>query len=283
MRYHIIYRAADACETGFLRAQKLDTRIPRGETVYHELDSIRDYREFIAGLTVNEVIIVSGNDSTLSAFVNRIYPIETERGIYYYRSFYGRDFKDDVREDNNKPVVKLNGYLEYLPSVTVNGMRRFFINGIGFGADAQGLAKAIKRVDPKETPDFTEYSARNALFCFKPVKAVITVDGKESVIDKVRMAPVLFGSRYNYGLLAAPEQKRLNPDRTVTLAVMHGCSGLRAYSEISSMGEPEYTPYSKIWSVFTGREITVRFDRPAMLQIDGEIIGEVSEYKVNTI
>ena len=32
--------------------------------------------------------------------------------------------------------------------------------------------------------------------------------------------------------------------------------------------------------VFTGKEITVKFDRPCALQIDGETVLGVTEYKV---
>ena len=42
----------------------------------------------------------------------------------------------------------------------------------------------------------------------------------------------------------------------------------------------EHIKYKKSIQTFTGKQITVRFDRPTALQIDGETVSGVTEYTV---
>lgn len=82
--------------------------------------------------------------------------------------------------------------------------------------------------------------------------------------------------------MAAPNQNRLNPLHTVSLMVMHGKSRLHTLRAFPSIFKGEHiTKHKDMVKEFFGHEITVKFDRPTALQIDGETISGVTEYSVS--
>ena len=69
---------------------------------------------------------------------------------------------------------------------------------------------------------------------------------------------------------------------TVSLMVMRCKSKLRTLLLFPSIFKGNHVKVTKIVSVFKGHEMTVRFDRPTALQIDGEVYSGVTEYTVTT-
>ncbi len=80
-------------------------------------------------------------------------------------------------------------------------------------------------------------------------------------------------------MMATPQQDRLAADRKVTCMVMNGAGKLRTLMDFPTIFKGEHVKKSSV-HVMKGKEITVRFDRPVALQIDGETVLAVSEYTV---
>ncbi len=80
---------------------------------------------------------------------------------------------------------------------------------------------------------------------------------------------------------AAPAQDRLCADKTVSLVVMHGRSRIGTLIIFPSIFKGEHIKHGKKVSVITGHNITVKFNEPSPLQIDGETVLDVSEYSVS--
>ena len=122
--------------------------------------------------------------------------------------------------------------------------------------------------------------SKGLLFHYKPTKATVTVDGVTKSFGKVWLAPTMNGRYYGGGMNIAPAQDRLNPERTVSAVVLYGSGKLKTLMVFPSIFKGEHIRHTEMVSVMTGHEVTVKFDRPVALQIDGELVLNVTEYTV---
>ena len=77
-------------------------------------------------------------------------------------------------------------------------------------------------------------------------------------------------------MIPTPEQDR-SSDK-LSLMLFHGAGRLRALSVFPSIFKGKHVKHKNMVAVHTGHEITVEFDRPTPLQIDGETILDVTKY-----
>ena len=110
--------------------------------------------------------------------------------------------------------------------------------------------------------------------------ATVEVDGEKHFFKKCWLAPTMNGRFYGGGMMATPNQDRLNPERTVTTMVMNGAGKIKTLMAFPSIFEGKHVEKTKIVSTFTGSRVKVSFDRPVALQIDGETVLNVTEYTV---
>ena len=129
-----------------------------------------------------------------------------------------------------------------------------------------------------KVPNYTAIAIKGLLFRFKPRNAVITVDGEERTYDKVWLAPTMVGRHYGGGMMPTPNQERCGSDKKLSLMVFHGSSKLKTLMIFPSIFKGEHVKKTKYVEVIEGKNITVRFDAPTALQIDGETILDVCEY-----
>ncbi len=252
-----------------------------------EVRKITNYQAFFNGLDESDEVIICGGDGTLNHFVNDIQGIAVKNGIYYYAIGSGNDFARDIgKEKGSNPTYKINRYIENLPTVTVNGERHLFLNGIGFGIDGY-CCEVGDRLREKECQgrekkpiNYTAIAIKGLLFRYKPVNATLRVDGKRYAFRKVWLAPTMNGRYYGGGMMPTPDQERLEGDNKVTLMVMHGAGKLRTLLIFPSIFSGTHTRYTKHVAILSGHNITVTFDRPTPLQIDGETVSNVTEYTV---
>lgn len=61
--------------------------------------------------------------------------------------------------------------------------------------------------------------------------------------------------------------------------VFHTPGKLKALTVFPSIFKGEHIRHTHVVEVLTGQDITVEFDRPAPLQIDGETIPDVTAYR----
>jgi diacylglycerol kinase family enzyme len=118
------------------------------------------------------------------------------------------------------------------------------------------------------------------LFHYKPTDATIIVDGKEYTFKKVWIAPTMKGWYYGGGIMPAPAQDRKNADGTVSVTVFHGSGRLKTLCIFPNLFKGAHVKFTKQISIFTGKDITVKFNEPRALQVDGETVLGVTEYTV---
>lgn len=241
-----------------------------------------DAAKFIADASLDDRVVVSGGDGTIHYLVNLLNGKIPERPIYYFPAGSGNDFTTDIRDTDKDELILLNRYIEALPTVRVSGKELLFLNGIGYGIDGYCCEEGDKLRRKSDKPiNYAAIAVKGMLFYFKPRGAVITVDGVRHEYRHVWLAPTMNGRFYGGGMNVAPAQNRLNPERTVTVIVMHCRSKLKTLMAFPSIFKGEHVLKKDIVEVLTGHEITVTFDKPTPLQIDGETFTNVLTYSVS--
>lgn len=238
-----------------------------------------DFDGLFSKVREGDSIVISGGDGTLNKLINETDICLMENDVYYYACGSGNDFLRDVSSENE--LVKINGYLKDLPKVTVNGKNYSFINGVGYGIDGFCCEEGDKlRLKGNKKVNYTAIAIKGLLYAYKPKNAKVTVDGKEYSYRKVWLAPTMNGRYYGGGMNCAPNQDRLNKERTVSLTVMFGSGKIKTLSVFPSIFKGEHIKHTEMVQVHTGHRITVEFDSPCALQIDGETVLNVKEYTV---
>ena len=246
---------------------------------YYHMTHITNYAAFLAGLNKEDYLVIVGGDGTLNRFVNDTQDIVLDREIVYVPSGTGNDFAREIGSTGNP--VAITQYLNNLPSVEVNGKTYRFINGVGFGIDGYccQVGDELRKIPGKKI-NYTAIAIKGLLFHFQARNAKVTVDGKEYAYKKVWIAPTMCGKYYGGGMIPAPEQDRSTGKLSVML--FHGAGRLRTLCIFPSIFKGKHTKHKHIVAVHTGNEITVEFDRPTPLQIDGETILNVTKYTAKT-
>ena len=259
-------------------------------TVLINICRITNYKTFFDGLEGDADVILCGGDGTLNRFVNEISGITVKNEIYYFPSGTGNDFAKDLGYGKYaSPVINISKYLKRLPAVTVNGKTSLFLNNVGFGIDGyccetgDMLRERNRKNGIKKPVNYTKIAITGLLFRFKHRNAEVTVDGKKYSYKKVWLAPVMNGRYYGGGMMAAPKQDRLSSDGKVSLVLFHDVGKLKALMIFPSIFEGKHVEHTKYITVLEGNDISVTFDCPTPLQIDGETISGVTSYSVFSV
>ncbi len=282
MKYVVLYNPLSAGGTGKVAAEKVRSLIPDAEWSFSDVREIGSTASFFASLSPEDAVVLTGGDGTLNHFANDVDGLDIPNKIFYFAGGTGNDFRTDVAP-GNEGLIEIGEYLKDLPTVTVNGVTRRFLNGVGYGIDGYCCEVGDKLAKESNKPvNYTAIAIKGLLFYYHTTKATITVDGKTHVFEHVWLAPTMKGRYYGGGMMVAPAQDRKNPDGSVTVVVMHCRSKLKTLAVFPSIFQGKHIEHPEMVSTFTGHEITVRFDRPTALQIDGETVLNVTEYKVST-
>lgn len=237
-----------------------------------------DYKSFFASLKEGEGVIIAGGDGTINRFLNDADGLELPSPIYYYAAGNGNDFWTDIGKKKGDKPVDLTPYIKDLPTVTVNGKTYKFINGVGYGIDGYCCEEGDRLKAAEKKVNYTSIAIKGLLFHFKPANAEITVDGATKTYKKVWIAPTMNGRLYGGGMMPTPAQDRLNGERTLSVCVFHKSGKLKTLMIFPSLFKGEHVKKTKNVEILSGKKITVKFDKPCALQIDGETILNVSEY-----
>ena len=277
MKYYVIYNPHSDNQHGEEEAKKLEEVLSGNEFVYQDVTKVDDYKAFFAGMDEGAELILCGGDGTLNRFANNIEGIEKLPKISFFACGSGNDFLRDVGDNGGKPVP-MNEYLKDLPTVTVKGKTYRFINGVGYGIDGYccEIGDKLREERPGKKINYTGIAIKGLLFHYKPTGATITIDGKEYRFEKVWLAPAMFGRCYGGGMYPTPGQTR--GDDHLSVLVFHGSGKLKTLMIFPSIFKGEHVKKEKYVTVLSGKEITVKYDEPRPVQVDGETILEVSEY-----
>ena len=245
------------------------------ELEYYDMTRITNYAAFISGMEKEDYLVIVGGDGTLNRFVNDTDGLEIAHEILYFPTGTGNDFAKDMGMGENPHSI--TAYLKDLPSVEIKGKRYRFINGVGFGIDGYccEVGDELRKIPGKKV-NYTGIAIKGLLFHFAPRNATVTVDGKEYTYKKVWIAPTMHGKFYGGGMIPTPKQDRFSGK--LSLMLFHGAGRIRTLCVFPSIFKGEHIKHTQMVAVHTGKEITVEFDRPTPLQIDGETILGVTQY-----
>ncbi len=281
MKRHILFNPISGNGQGEFNANQLCKELG-GDTHMHDVTEISDYSLFFQSIDPSDELYLCGGDGTLNRFINDTDGIDFKNRLFYFATGSGNDFLRDVNLTEKKPFC-INEYIQRLPTVTVNGKSYKFINGAGVGIDGVCCKMANEiRQRTKKPVSYTAVVIKCFLFHFKPTAATVTVDGKKYTYNRVWLATTMNGRYFGGGMLLTPHQDRLNSDGTVTFLALHNASKLKILSRFSSVFKGKHLKYTDILAFHTGHNIIVEFEKPFPLQIDGDIIENVSSYSVST-
>lgn len=242
---------------------------------------IKDMKAFFDNLNEEDVVYLSGGDGTLNHFANDLHGYCPKNEIYYVKSGSGNDFYRDAEDDATDGVIPLNRYLENLPVVTINGVERRFLNGIGYGIDGETCYEGeVLRTKSDKPVNYGSIAIKLLLTSYTPHKATITVDGKISKFEHVWFASTMKGRFYGGGMMVAPAQNRFNEAGTVSVVCVHKRDRIGTLLRFKSLFSGDHVKKTDWCQVVEGKEVKVEFQNPCAIQVDGEVIPGVTSYTV---
>lgn len=245
---------------------------------YQDVADVTDYWAFLEAIGPEDFLILAGGDGTLNHFINNTAGLSLPEQILYFPIGTGNDFARELGKNCGDNPFPIRQYLENLPVVEVNGQKRRFLNGVGYGIDGYCTEEGDRlRQKGKGKVNYTAIAIKGLLFHYRPTGATVTVDGKTYTYDRVWLAPTMFGKCYGGGMYPTPKQNR--GGQTLSVMVFHGSGKLKTLMIFPSIFKGEHIRHTDAVQVLEGREITVTFDRPTPLQIDGETVKNVTSYR----
>ena len=258
-------------------ARKLSEKYQDSEIV--AMTDIKSYSDFLADKS-EASLIICGGDGTLNRFINEVG--DTPHGdVYYMASGSGNDFLRDLDMTEQSEPLLINKYIEHLPVCEVCGKKYKVLNGVGYGIDGyccmMGDEMKAQRI---EKIDYTAIAIGGLLGKYKTCGGTVTVDGESRRYKKIWLSPAMNGRYYGGGMMPCPEQDRLCGDGTVSCCVFHDTGKLGTLLIFPSLFKGEHVKHAKKVELRSGKHITVEFDSPRPLQIDGETIRGVTKFSL---
>ena len=280
-QYCVLFNPKAGNGNGEQGARKLARLLAGNELFFTDVTKIGDLQAFLAARPQDERLVLSGGDGTLNHFVNDLDGSALSRQVFYWPSGTGNDFLRDIGKAGCTEPVEISRYLTGLPSVTVKGTTRKFLNGIGYGIDGYCCEVGDQLVGKSDKPvNYAGIAIKGILFHYRQTTAEVTVDGAGRQFSNVWLCPTMFGRFYGGGMMPTPDQDRNAAEKTVSCMVWHDKGKLSTLAAFPSIFRGEHVRHTKMIDILRGRNIKVAFDRPVALQIDGETVLAVSEYSV---
>lgn len=275
---YILYNPKSNCGKNIdSTLNKLKAQIECKETkLYNLIDNVDIIELFHTFSETDEVIIVGG-DGTLNVLFNKLSGCEIKNKIFVYKAGTGNDFLRDVAEkEQDASLVQMNKYVQHLPVVTINHKQYRFLNNVGFGIDGMVCTEAEDlRAKGKTEINYTTLAIKLLLTKYKRCNAKVTVDGKEYKFRNVWLAPIMNGRYYGGGMMPCPSQDRESD--LISCCLIHDTSALKTLMIFPSLFKGEHIKHTKKVDVLCGKDITVEYDIPQDVQIDGETLRGITK------
>lgn len=276
MKYSVLYNPLAGQGKGKETAQAFAEKT---NSPVFDMTQISDYGEFFAD-KADSAAVICGGDGTLNRFINDTEGVNIPSKLLFLSVGTGNDFLRDIEISSPIEPVDITEYVKGLPTVTVNGKTSRFINGVGFGIDGYccEVGDEKKVSSPGKKVNYTAIAIKGLLFFHKPSNATVKVDGREYKFKKVWIAPTMKGRYYGGGMMPTPAQDRNSGN--LSFMAFHSSSKLKTLMIFPSIFKGEHIKEDKYVKVIEGREISVTFDTPTPLQIDGETVKNILTYTV---
>lgn len=280
-QYTVLFNPHADSGRGESESRALCRLLPDAALEFHDMTAIADYAAFFQAVPAARRVVIAGGDGTLNRFLNDTAGLSLPHTLYYFACGSGNDFLRDVGRERGTPPFCIDRYIRNLPEVTVNGRTYRVLNGVGYGIDGycceegdRRRAAGVKKIN------YTAIAVKGLLFHYRPTGATVTVDGVRRRYEKVWLAPTMHGRFYGGGMIPTPEQDRFSESGSVSTMIFHGSGKLKTLRIFPSIFQGDHIRRTDAVEVLTGHDVTVEFDRPTPLQIDGETISGVRAYHV---
>lgn len=251
------------------------------EAMSINITEIEDYNAFLSPLDETDTLIICGGDGTLNRFINNTKDIKIIPDILYFPVGSGNDFAHDMSHETNDMPFRIKHLLKNLPTVEVKGKTYYFLNNVGFGIDGYCCEQGdIKKQISDNSVNYTTIALKGLIYDFKPRNATVTVDGESTEYQRVWMAPTLKGRFFGGGMMATPDQNRCDPEKKLSILIVHNANKIKLLTLFPLIFTGKHITHTDVVEIKTGHEISVTFDVPTQLQIDGETILDVTTYTV---
>ncbi len=274
MKYRFLFNPLAGKGKAEQLALKLDTENPQN-TKCLDMTNI-DFKSFLVGLDNDEALVICGGDGTLNSFLNKTADIEIKNDILYYPAGSGNDFAKDLDRTPEEGQFKINKYINDLPTVRVKDKEYRFINGVGFGIDGLVCAEGNRLRNKGKRVNYTVLAVKCLAYLFKPVNATVTADGVTKEYKRVWMTTTMKGKYFGGGMKITPNQDR--DSGKISVLVAHNLSRIKILTLFPSIFNGKHIKYTDNIDIFVCEEISVKYDRPCAMQIDGEPTFGVTEY-----
>lgn len=240
-----------------------------------------DVHQLVTELDENDTLILCGGDGTLNHFANSIKGLDINFPIYLWRSGTGNDFLNDLELNKDVNRVYINDYLKELPTVEINSITGSeevcFLNGVGMGVDGFVCEEMDIKKRQGKNASYTLVAIKQIFFGYKRPNATVTIDGVSKKYKKVYLIPTMNGRFLGGGMKMAPMQYRMSDK--LSCLVVHNCNRFTLLLLFLTIFGGTHIKYKNIVEWYYANDILVEFDRPASLQVDGEVYTNVTSYR----
>ena len=252
------------------------------EIIYEDFTKIENFASYTEKLDPLDRLVICGGDGTLNGFVNALGDTKIFNEIIYIPAGSGNDFMHDVdRMEKDGPFI-INEYIENLPSVTVKDKKYRFVNGVGFGVDGYVCADGNLRRAKGKKVNYILSALKGLAYAFKPVNATVTVDGETRNYKQVWMTTTMKGRFFGGGMKITPHQNRKDKDGKISVLIAHDLSSLKILTLFPLIFAGKHITHTDVVDIFRCHSVCVKYDSPCFLQMDGETIDNVTEYKAES-
>lgn len=281
-QYRILYNPFAGGGTGRETAMHLLDIVRDGEMRFYDMTEIDSFSSFFAKIDAKDIVLVAGGDGTLNRFVNAIDGLSVPNDIYYFAAGSKNDFWRDLGFSAGDPPVCINRYLKGLPRAVSGQCSLRVLNGVGCGIDGYCCEESSRlRAGSPRRVSYARIALRGVLCRYRPVDAVVTVDGERHDYRSVWLAPMMHGRFYG-GMMPIPGQDRLDPAGRVSVLVLSGGGRFRVLRMFRAMFKGRLAAYRKNVEILSGHDISVEFTRPVPIQVDGEVLPAAKVCRICT-
>ena len=280
MKYYILFNPLAGCGSCKEKLENLELE-KENERIFWNITE-KSYDELFSLLENEDKLVLCGGDGTINRFLNDIGDKKLENELLYFAAGSGNDFMNDINiKPSSKPIV-LNSYIKNLPVLSVNGKEYKILNGAGLGVDGYVCSEMSRKRNLTNKKVSYIPVAFNALFKqYTPTTATVTTDGETNTYKKVWLASTMKGRFFGGGMMIAPDQNRFDDAGLITSIVGHNLSKFKILCLFLLIFGGKHTKYKKHVAIKKCKEVMVEFDRPCILQLDGETIPDVTSYSVS--
>lgn len=266
-------------ETEIKALKEIEIQFPDCEEIDYS-DTI--FEDVAKVLKPGDNIILLGGDGTINYLINDLKNIPTPEDInyYYYPAGTENDFMKDVQDKGfgNTNIIPLTEFIKKLPTVKFNNKEMLFFIAVGFGIDGKTYAEAEALRSKGKKINLNSITS-SLVKKFEKTNCTVVVDGVTKEYKEVYLAPTMNSRYYVDGMNAAPEQNRLSGE--LSFVVIHDQEG-RGAKALGLINKGQHTKFPEACEIIKGKHISVTFDKPSYLEVDGELFENITSYEAWT-